>query len=128
MIISLASPLFIVIGWMLNGYLNRKKNAAEKKLEYRLAAAQAIFDVHSFISFESTVRHDEALSEQKINDFLLLLLKARDLVNIYCTEEEIDLFEIVYSLFIKKEYNEFGVKLSELVRAFRSSCRTDLGV
>ncbi|MFR9606231.1 MAG: hypothetical protein SNI42_04425, partial [Rikenellaceae bacterium] len=99
MIISLASPLFIVIGWMLNGYLNRKKNAAEKKLEYRLAAAQAIFDVHSFISFESTVRHDEALSEQKINDFLLLLLKARDLVNIYCTEEEIDLFEIVYSLF-----------------------------
>ncbi|MFR9606839.1 MAG: hypothetical protein SNI42_07580, partial [Rikenellaceae bacterium] len=68
------------------------------------------------------------LSEQKINDFLLLLLKARDLVNIYCTEEEIDLFEIVYSLFIKKEYNEFGVKLSELVRAFRSSCRTDLGV
>ena len=43
--ITIASALIVALGWFVTGYLTRKKDVAQRRLEYRMKALEAFLPV-----------------------------------------------------------------------------------
>ena len=44
--ISIVAALIVAIGWFVTGYLNRAKDVAQKRLDYRLKALESFLVIH----------------------------------------------------------------------------------
>ena len=118
--ISIASAFIIAIGWFITGYLNRVKDVAQKRLEYRLKALEAFLPVWFAI-----IKNEEALTQPEI---LIQFQDAREKFHLYGLEDENELIEQLALAIRNKDILETNAKLKKLVLLVRSRIRDELQI
>jgi hypothetical protein len=84
-LISLVAASIVAAGWFVTGYLNRRKDVAQKRLEHRLEALKSFLPVWFSIQKNS--------SPFRQPEFLRLLESARANFQLYGLDDEIELME-----------------------------------
>ncbi|MDP8567256.1 hypothetical protein [Methylophilus aquaticus] len=119
--ISLASACIVAFGWFVTGYLNRVKDVAQKRLEYRLNALEAFLPVWFSIQKSGGNPFNET-------EFLTKLEHSRSLFQLYGLDDEIEFMEQFISSLEKQSLPEANLALSKLVPLVRSRIRTELKI
>lgn len=121
--ITIASALIVAIGWFITGYLNRVKDVAQKRLEYRLKALEAFlpvwFGFHDAIYKNGGVLQPELLSQ---------LEDARNKFHLYGYEDENELMNQLISAIGDKNIEAINIALGKLVPLVRSRIRRELKI
>jgi hypothetical protein len=118
--IILASAFIVAIGWFVTGYLNRVKDVAQKRLEYRLDALEAFLPV-----WFSIQKDKNALLQP---DIFAQLEEARKKFYLYGFKDEIDLMEQLFSAIYNNKLDEVNSTLSKLTGLVRSRIRKELKI
>ena len=117
--ITIASALIVAIGWFITGYLNRVKDVAQKRLEYRLKALEAFLPVWFGIHKNGGVLQPELLSQ---------LEDARNKFHLYGYEDENELMNQLISAIGDKNIEAINIALGKLVPLVRSRIRRELKI
>jgi hypothetical protein len=118
--ITIASAFIVAIGWYITGYLNRVKDVAQKRLEYRLKTLEAFLPVWFAI-----LKDGAALSQPEV---FAQLEDARSKFHLYGFKDEIELMEQLFSALYNKNLVEFNTILGKLVSLVRSRIREELKI
>ena len=118
--ISLSAASIVAIGWFVTGYLNRRKDVAQKRMEYRLRALEAFLPVWFAIQKNSAPFSDPG--------FLPLLEDARAKIQLYGHEKEIALMEVFIAGLEKHDLNAANKALTELLPVVKTGIRRELGL
>ncbi|MDD5300511.1 MAG: hypothetical protein PHD65_08455 [Gallionella sp.] len=118
--ITIASAFIIAIGWFVTGYLNRVKDVAQKRLEYRLKTLEAFLPVWFAI-----VNDNAALLQPEI---LAQFEDARRKFHLYGYKDENELMDQLVLAIGNKKPEEFTTALRKLVPLVRSRIRDELKI
>lgn len=118
--ITIASAFIVAIGWFVTGYLNRVKDVAQKRLEYRLKALEAFLPVWFTIQKKSTPFTEP--------EFLTQLEDARSKFQLYGFKDEIDLMEQFISAIENQNIQAANTALGNLIPLVRSRIRKELKI
>jgi hypothetical protein len=116
--VTLASASIVAIGWFVTGYLNRVKDVAQKRLEYRLAALQA------FLPVWFTIQKSSAPFSQP--GFLEQLEDARSKFQLYGFAKEIEGMEAFIKTLERQDLSAANAALAILVPLVLRSVRKEL--
>jgi hypothetical protein len=87
--VTITGIIGVIVGWFINGHLNRKNLISIKRMEYQLTAYQLVLDVWLLID-----KHYVSGSDPFADPlFLPLLEKARGKIQLYGTDYERNLLE-----------------------------------
>ena len=118
--ITITSALIIAVGWFVTGYLNRIKDVAQKRLEYRLKALE------SFLPVYFSIEKNGAPFTQP--DFLTQLENSRSNFQLYGFKDEIELMQYFISAIEEKNLPEANIALNKLVPLVRGRIRKELSI
>jgi hypothetical protein len=118
--IIVASALIVAIGWFVTGYLNRVKDVAQKRLEYRLTALQA------FLPVWFSIQKSGAPFTQP--GFLAQLEDARSKFQLYGFKDEIEVMETFIKAIEKQDLSGANAALTKLVPLVRLRVRKELRI
>lgn len=118
--ITIASAFIVAIGWFITGYLNRVKDVAQKRLEYRLKALEAFLPVWFALQ-----ENNDALSQPKV---MAQLMDARKKFQLYGFKDEIELMEQLILALFNKNFSEVNTALGKLVKLVPSRIRKELKI
>ncbi|MEI7237935.1 MULTISPECIES: hypothetical protein [Pectobacterium] len=118
--ITITSALIIAVGWFVTGYLNRIKDVAQKRLEYRLKALE------SFLPVYFSIEKNGAPFTQP--DFLTQLENSRSNFQLYGLKDEIELMQYFISAIEEKNLPEANIALNKLVPLVRGRIRKELSI
>ena len=118
--ITIASASIVAIGWFVTGYLNRRKDVAQKRLEYRLKALEA------FLPVWFAIQKNSAPFTQP--GFLALLEDARSKYQLYGHKDEIDLMERFVHAIESRDLSGANAALEALVPLTRERIRKELEI
>ena len=118
--ITLAAAFIVAIGWFVTGYLNRVKDVAQKKLEYRLKMLEAFLPVWFAINEDGN-----ALSKPEIQ---AQLTDARYKFAVYGLKDESDLMEQLFMALKNKNLVEVNKTLKRLVELVQTRIRKELKI
>jgi hypothetical protein len=118
--ITLSSALIVALGWFVTGYLNRVKDVAQKRLEFRLRALESFLPVWFSIQKNSAPFKDEK--------FLSLLEDARSKFQLYGFKDEINLMEQFISAIEAQNLKAANTALGSLIRLVRTRIRKELKI
>ncbi len=119
-LISLISAFIIAVGWFVTGYLNRRKDVAQKRLEYRLESLKSFLPVWFFIQKNSAPFEGKG--------FLAMLENARSNFLLYGYEDEIELMESFISSCETRNLDDANSNLSKLVPLVKNRIRKELEI
>lgn len=118
--ITIASAFIIAIGWFVTGYLNRAKDIAQKRLEYRMEMLEAFLPVWFAI-----VKDKAALKQPKIVE---QLDDARKKFHLYGRNDENKLMDELIGTIGNNNSEEAGVIFDKLIHLVRSRIRKELKI
>ena len=118
--ITVASALIVAIGWFVTGYLNRKKDVAQKRLEYRLKTLEA------FLPVWFTIQENSSPFSQP--GFLALLTDARSKFQLYGYKDEIEQMESFIHSVEARDLPAANRALGKLVPLVRGRIREELDI
>ena len=118
--ITIASALIVAIGWFVTGYQNRRKDVAQRRLEYRLRALEA------FLPVWFTIQKNAAPFSQP--GFLALLEDSRSKFQLYGRKDEIELMERFVRSIESQDLAGANVALEMLVPTIRRRIRKELEI
>lgn len=118
--ITIASASIIAIGWFVTGYLNRVKDVAQKRLEYRLKTLEAFLPVWFAIAKDGA-----ALIQPEI---FAQFEDARGKFHLYGYKDENELMDQLVLAAKNKNIEEFNTALGKLVSLVRSRIRDELKI
>lgn len=118
--ITIASAFIVAIGWFITGYLNRVKDVAQKRLEYRLKALEAFLPVWFALQ-----ENNDALSQPEV---MAQLMDARKKFQLYGFKDEIELMEQLILALFNKNFSEVNTALGKLVKLVPSRIRKELKI
>lgn len=118
--ISIASAFIIATGWFVTGYLNRIKDIAQKRLEYRLKALEAFLPVWFAIGKDGNAFSNPELFVQFDH--------ARAMFHLYGYSDENILMEQLTSALREKNITKFNDALQTLTPLVRSRIRKELEI
>ncbi|MFD0912065.1 hypothetical protein [Methylophilus luteus] len=118
--ITIVSALIVAIGWFVTGYLNRVKDVAQKRLEYRLKALEA------FLVVWFAIQKNSAPFTQP--EFLTQLEDARSKFQLYGFKDEIEWMEKLVSAMEKQNVPAANEMLRTLVPLVRVRIRNELKI
>jgi len=117
--ITLVAALIVVIGWFVNGFLNRQHEKAKKRMDYRLEALQSFLPIFFDLTDEK---------KKNIPNLNERFSKARTSFHLYGTRQEIICFEkLVHAAEIRDD-DAYTEALREFIRLVREGIRTELGL
>ncbi|MDY0186030.1 MAG: hypothetical protein RBR43_09145 [Desulfuromonadaceae bacterium] len=116
--ITIVSAFIVAIGWFVTGYLNRVKDVAQKRLEYRLKALEA------FLPVWFAIQKNGAPFTQ--SGFLAQLEDARSKFLLYGFKDEIDSMEQFIAAVENSDLPAANKALNSLVPLVRSRIRAEL--
>jgi len=119
-VISLVSALIVAAGWFVTGYLNRRKDVAQKRLDHRLEALK------SFLPVWFSIQQHNAPFEQP--GFLQQLEMARSNFQLYGHEDEIQIMEEFIRGCEQNNLEIANAQLARLVPLVRGRIRQELGI
>ena len=119
--ITISSVIIGVVGWIVNGYINRRHEIAKKRLEYRMQALQSFLPV-----FFSIQKHNNPF----VDDPALLgnLEASRSQFLIYGRSDEIELFESMVKSTESQDARGFRESAQKLVQLIRTRIREEIGI
>ena len=118
--ITIFSVIALIIGWFVNGQLNRRNEIAKKRFEFRMAALQSFLKVH-FIIEKNPAPFDDPL-------FLPLLEETRINFQLYGKDDEIDSFEKFITSLEQGNLQEANDGLHSLSLLIRKKIRKELNL
>jgi hypothetical protein len=118
--ITIFSVIAIIIGWFVNGYLNRKNEIAKKRLDHRVPTLKAFLKVWFFIQNNNAPFTDP--------NFLPLVEEVRGDFQLYGQKDEIELFEKFIKSCETQDLQGANLALSELVPLVRTRIREELDI
>lgn len=118
--ITIVSALIVAIGWFVTGYLNRVKDVAQKRLEYRLKALEA------FLVVWFAIQKNSAPFTQP--EFLSQLEDARSKFQLYGFKDEIAVMERLVAAMEKQNVDAANATLNTLVPLVRERIRKELKI
>ena len=118
--ITLAAAFIVAIGWFVTGYLNRVKDVAQKRLEYRLKALETFLPVWFFIQ-----KNGAPFTQP---GFLTQLEDARSKFQLYGFKDEINLMEQFILAIENQNLPEANAALGKLVPLVRTRIREELKI
>ncbi|MGQ2964868.1 hypothetical protein [Methylophilus sp.] len=118
--ITIVSALIVAIGWFVTGYLNRVKDVAQKRLEYRLKALEA------FLLVWFAIQKNSAPFTQP--EFLSQLEDARSKFQLYGFKDEIAVMERLVAAMEKQNVDAANAMLNTLVPLVRERIRKELKI
>jgi hypothetical protein len=117
---ALGGALIVAIGWFVTGSLNRSKDVAQRRLEFRLQALE------SFLPVWFTIQDNSAPFTNP--NFLGKLENARSKFQLYGLNDEIEIFEAFVSAIESKDLPAANSALSRLVPMVRNRIRRELAI
>jgi len=117
----ISSATIVVVGWFVNGFLNRRHEVAKKRMECRLEALNSFLPV-----FFSIQKHQNPFVDD--SDLLSNLESARSKFQIYGQSDEIELFESLVKAIESQNVEIFLTKAQELVHLVRQRIRCQIGL
>lgn len=118
--ITIASALIIAIGWFVTGYLNRAKDVAQKRLEYRLKMLEAFLPV-----FFAVLKNEKATADPTV---VALLIETRYKFAIYGLGDEKALMEKLMIANEKKDRAQLTQTFNALFALVQSRIRKELKI
>lgn len=118
--IALGSALIVALGWLVTGYLNRAKDVAQKRLEFRLKALESFLPV-----WFSIQKNGAPFTDPR---FMLLLEDARSRFQLYGFKDEIALMEKFISAIEGQNLQAANAALGSLVDIVRTRIRKELKI
>jgi hypothetical protein len=119
-IMLIISAIIVAAGWFVNGYLNRLKDVAQKRLDYRLRALEA------FLPVWFDIQSNPASFTQP--GFLQKLEHARSMIQLYGLKNEIEQMEKFIDSIQNQNLNDANKALTELVPLIRKNIRRELNI
>lgn len=119
--IMISSAITVVVGWFVNGFLNRKHEVAKKRMECRLEALNSFFPV-----FFSIQKHQNPFVDDP--DLLKNLETSRSKFQIYGQTDEVEIFETMVKAIEAQKVEVFLSKAQELVHLVRQRIRNQIGL
>jgi hypothetical protein len=123
--ISLASALLsgslIAIGWIVNGEIQRRKNVAQRRLEFRLTTLESFLPVWLGIQKFGGAHFTQP-------DYIQQLEDARVKFQLYGMEDEIELMEGFIVAVQTANLPDANAILDQLVPLVRERIRSELGI
>jgi hypothetical protein len=118
------SSVIICIGWFVTGYLNRRANVAQKRLEYRLKVLEKFWPIA--IGLATNKKPEGPFTSEFSHQFSNLHL---DFL-LYGEKEEVDLMSRLVEIMKQKEKQEerreFAEGLTNLANLVRHNIRKEL--
>lgn len=118
--VALLSSFVVFLGWFVTGYLNRRANIAQKRLEYRLKVLEKFWPIA--IKLENNKRLEGPFTLEFSHQFSNLSL---DFL-LYGQKEEIDLMESIVKRLKEKEGEKFFEELTKLANLVRHNIKKEL--
>jgi hypothetical protein len=118
--ISIVSASIVALGWFVTGYLNRRKDVAQKRLEHRLEALKSFLPVWFSIQKSKTPFNQPG--------FLQMLETARGNFQLYGYEDEISAMEEFISACENQNLQQANSSLSRLMPLVRDRIRNELEI
>lgn len=117
--IMIASAFIVATGWFVTGYLNRRKDVAQKRLEYRLETLEAFLPVWFSIQKNSAPFTDPS--------FIVKLENVRSKFQLYGLNDEIEQMEKFIKSIEQKNLSNANIALEKLIPLVRLRIRKELG-
>jgi hypothetical protein len=117
---ALGGALIVAIGWFVTGSLNRSKDVAQRRLEFRLLALESFLPVWFIIQGNSAPFTNP--------NFLDKLENARSKFQLYGLSDEIEIFEALVAAIQSKNLPAANSALSQLVPLVRDRIRRELAI
>jgi len=117
----ISSATIVVVGWFVNGFLNRRQEMAKKRMECRLEALNSFFPV-----FFSIQKHQNPFVDDP--DLLSNLESSRSKFQIYGQPDEIEFFESMVKAIESQKVDIFLNKAQDLVDLVRKRIRSQIGL
>ncbi len=118
--ITIASVIAFIIGWFVNGKLNRNNEISIKRFEYRMKALNSATALLFFIQKNP--------SPFANNTFLPLLEEARSNFQLFGKDDEIEVFEKFVSCLENKNLQGANQALNDLGLLIRKKIRAELNI
>lgn len=119
--IMISSATIVVVGWFVNGQLNRRHEITKKRMDYRLEM------LHSFFpAFFSIQKHQNPFVDDP--NLLHSLEDSRSKFQLYGRADEVELFESMVKSIESQETVLFLQKAENLVHLIRKRIRNELGL
>jgi hypothetical protein len=118
--ITIFSVIAIIIGWFVNGQLNRRNEIAKKRFDYRMTALQSFLKVWYFIQKNSAPFNDPL--------FLPMLEEARSNFQLYGKDDEIELLESFMKNSEQQNIQGANEAINGLVSLIRAKIRAELKI
>lgn len=122
--ISIVSALLagglVAIGWYVNGIIQRRKDVAQRRLEFRLGALESFLPVWFAIQKSGGAPFNQS-------DFLQQLEDARGKFQLYGLEDEIQHMESFIDAVQNSNLAAANSALNQLVPLVRQRIRSELG-
>ncbi|OFX70098.1 MAG: hypothetical protein A2X12_06335 [Bacteroidetes bacterium GWE2_29_8] len=116
-LIMLLSTLIIVIGWIVNSWLNRKHEKFKSRLEYRLKLFHNVIEL--FHSMEKNGFNE------KTNDLLRI---CRVNFQLYSSEDEHNIYENFVSAIESQDFDTSNKIYNKLIKISAETIRKELGL
>ena len=117
---AIGGALIVSVGWFVTGWLNRRKDVAQKRLEYRLKALESFLPVWFIIQRNSAPFSDP--------HFLKKLEQSRSNFQLYGRQDEITLFESFIKAVEAANLPAANDALKKLVPLVRARVRDELQI
>lgn len=119
-LITMTSALIVALGWFVTGYLDRRKDIAQKRLDYRLKALESIMPVISAIKKNS--------APFMIPGFIENLENAKNQFDLYGSKEEVLCMENFISAINENNLPAANSALKKLTLMVRTNIRRELRI
>lgn len=119
------SVIALIVGWFVNGYLNRRNEIAKKRLEFVLPTLK------SFLKLWYMVQEaNQSQSKLDVPEYKKLLVEIREDFQLYGRKDEIVLFENFLNYGIGKNLDpeKASETLEELIKIVRARIRSSLNI
>ena len=117
---ALGGAAIVAMGWFVTGWVNRRKDVAQKRLEFRLQALESFLPVWFIIQ-----RNPAPFTNP---DFLAKLENSRSKFQLYGLKDEIDIFESFIAAIESKDLVAANAALARLVPMVRERIRKELEI
>lgn len=115
---ALGGASIVAVGWFVTGWLNRRKDVAQKRMELRLQALESFLPVWFTIQSNSAPFTDPG--------FLALLERSRSQFQLYGSNDEVDIFEKFIKAIETRDLAGANAALARLVPLVRNRIRQEL--
>lgn len=118
--ITVVSVIALIIGWFVNGYLNRRNEIAKERFKYRMIAIQSSLETWLFLTDDINKMFDPT--------FIPMLRSTRVNIGLYGKDDEIKLIEDFIKNFENKNLEGINETLPKLIPLFRQRVREELKI